>query len=98
MSKSAAPAKGLEGVVAANTRLSDVKGDVGELVYCGYNINELAGNVTYEEVVHLLRRPADSRRSGPRPLTRTAGTARATIARCRRAARTTRPAAPSRPR
>src|SRR5688572_6909484 len=54
MSTSAAPAKGLEGVVAANTRLSDVKGDVGELVYCGYNINELAGKVTYEEVVHLL--------------------------------------------
>ena len=54
MSTSVAPAKGLEGVVAANTRLSDVKGDVGELVYCGYNINELAGKVTYEEVVHLL--------------------------------------------
>ena len=48
------PAKGLEGIVAASTRLSDVKGDVGELVYCGYNINELAGKVSYEEVVHLL--------------------------------------------
>ena len=46
--------KGLEGVVAANTRLSDVKGDVGELVYGGYNIDELAGKVSYEEVVHLL--------------------------------------------
>src|SRR5688572_3453426 len=54
MSASVVPAKGLEGVVAANTRLSDVKGDVGELVYCGYNINELAGKVSYEEVVHLL--------------------------------------------
>src|SRR4026209_1761415 len=54
MSKSAAPAKGLEGVVAANTRLSDVRGDIGELIYCGYNINELAGKATYEEVVHLL--------------------------------------------
>ena len=49
-----AAAKGLEGVVAANTRLSDVKGDLGELIYCGYNINELAGKVSYEEVVHLL--------------------------------------------
>ena len=48
------PAKGLEGIVAASTRLSDVKGDSGELVYCGYNINELAGKVSYEEVVHLL--------------------------------------------
>lgn len=46
--------KGLEGVVAATTRLSDVKGDVGELIYAGYNINELAGKVTFEEVVYLL--------------------------------------------
>jgi citrate synthase len=46
--------KGLEGVVAAQTRLSDVRGDVGELIYCGYDINELAGKVTYEEVIYLL--------------------------------------------
>ena len=49
-----AASKGLEGIVAARTTLSDVKGDIGELIYCGYNINELAGNVSYEEVVHLL--------------------------------------------
>src|SRR5437016_7612152 len=54
MSTAAQTAKGLEGVVAASTRLSDVRGDVGELVYCGYNINELAGRVSFEEVVHLL--------------------------------------------
>ena len=48
------PAKGLEGVVAATTRLSDVRGDTGQLIYCGYDINELAGKVTFEEVVHLL--------------------------------------------
>lgn len=47
-------AKGLEGVVAASTRLSDVRGDVGQLIYCGYDIHELAGKVSYEEVVHLL--------------------------------------------
>jgi citrate synthase len=47
-------AKGLEGVVAAETRLSDVKGEVGELIYCGYNINELAGKVSFEETVFLL--------------------------------------------
>jgi citrate synthase len=46
--------KGLEGVVAAKTRLSDVRGDIGQLIYCGYDINELAGNAAYEEVVHLL--------------------------------------------
>src|SRR5678816_340767 len=48
------PSKGLEGIVAANTRLSDVKGEIGELIYAGYNINELAGHVSFEEVVHLL--------------------------------------------
>ena len=49
-------AKGLEGVVAATTKLSSVRGLDGELIYRGYNINELAGNATYEEVVHLLHR------------------------------------------
>jgi citrate synthase len=46
--------KGLEGIIAAHTRLSDVRGDIGQLIYCGYDINELAGAVSYEEVVHLL--------------------------------------------
>jgi citrate synthase len=46
--------KGLDGIIAAHTRLSDVRGDVGQLIYCGYDINELAGKVSYEEVVHLL--------------------------------------------
>jgi citrate synthase len=46
--------RGLEGVVANTTRLSDVVGDKGQLVYAGYDINELAGKVTYEEVVYLL--------------------------------------------
>ncbi len=48
------PAKGLEGIVAANTRLSDVQGEAGRLIYCGYDIDELAGKVTFEEVIHLL--------------------------------------------
>lgn len=46
--------KGLEGIVAAETRLGEVKGQEGVLFYCGYDINELAGKVSYEEVVHLL--------------------------------------------
>jgi len=54
MSESAKPVKGLEGVVAASTRISDVRGLSGELIYCGYDINELAGHVSYEEVVYLL--------------------------------------------
>jgi citrate synthase len=54
MNSAANLSKGLEGVVAATTRLSDVKGDIGELIYAGYNINELAGKVSFEEVVFLL--------------------------------------------
>lgn len=46
--------KGLEGVVANSTALSDVIGDKGQLIYCGYDINELAGKVSYNEVVYLL--------------------------------------------
>ena len=46
--------RGLEGVVANTTRLSDVIGDKGQLIYCGYDINELAGKVSYKEVVYLL--------------------------------------------
>jgi citrate synthase len=47
-------AKGLEGIVANSTALSDVRGDEGILIYAGYNIDELAGKVSYEEVVYLL--------------------------------------------
>ena len=47
-------AKGLEGIVANSTRLSDVIGDKGQLIYCGYDINELAGKVSFKEVVYLL--------------------------------------------
>jgi len=47
-------AKGLEGIVANSTRLSDVQGLEGRLIYAGYDISELAGKASYEEVVHLL--------------------------------------------
>ncbi len=46
--------KGLEGIVAAETRLGEVMGAEGRLYYCGYDINELAGKATYEEVMYLL--------------------------------------------
>ena len=46
--------KGLEGIIAAETRIGDVRGQEGVLLYCGYDINELAGKATYEEVIHLL--------------------------------------------
>lgn len=54
MSKTVNSSRGLEGIVAAQTRLSDVKGEAGQLIYAGYDINELAGSVSYEEIVHLL--------------------------------------------
>ena len=47
-------AKGLEGIVANSTRLSDVQGLQGKLIYAGYDIGELAGKASYEEVIHLL--------------------------------------------
>jgi citrate synthase len=47
-------AKGLEGIVANSTALSDVLGDIGQLIYGGYDINELAGKVSFEEIIYLL--------------------------------------------
>jgi citrate synthase len=46
--------KGLEGVVAAETRISLVDGANGVLSYGGYAIDDLAANATFEEVCHLL--------------------------------------------
>ena len=45
---------GLQGVVAARTRLSRVDGRKGELVIAGYALEELAGRVRFEELVFLL--------------------------------------------
>lgn len=46
--------EGLEGVVAASTALSHVFGEQGKLVYRGYDIHELAGRASFEEVAFLL--------------------------------------------
>jgi citrate synthase len=46
--------RGLDGVVAARTRLSHVDGQNGVLVIGGYELEELAGKVTFEEVAALL--------------------------------------------
>lgn len=48
--------RGLEGVVAAETRLSRVDGESGELIIGGFPLAELAPNATYEECVFLFRR------------------------------------------
>ena len=51
---SGAAPRGLEGVVAARTRMSHVDGANGVLVIGGYELGELAGRVTFEEAAHLL--------------------------------------------
>src|SRR5947208_8691957 len=48
------PEKGLEEVVAAQTKLSDIDGKLGRLSYVGYDIHDLATQSTFEEVVFLL--------------------------------------------
>jgi len=45
---------GLDGVVAAQTTISEIDGEHGTLIYRGYAINEIAETCTFEEVVHLL--------------------------------------------
>jgi citrate synthase len=62
MSPSDTPAKaapdpassGLEGIVVARTDLSDVDGRRGVLTVRGYDIEEIAGQATFEEVAYLL--------------------------------------------
>ena len=46
--------RGLEGVVVGSTVLSNVEGQIGRLTYRGYDIDDLAPNASFEEIVHLL--------------------------------------------
>ena len=55
MSSEANVAKaGLEGIVAAQSSISDVNGEEGKLIYAGYDIHDLAQHATFEEVIYLL--------------------------------------------
>lgn len=45
---------GLRGITIADTKVGDVDGSAGRLIYRGYLITDLANKVSYEEVVHLL--------------------------------------------
>ena len=45
---------GLEGVVAAATRLSHVDGEAGELIIAGFPVGELAAHAKFEETTWLL--------------------------------------------
>jgi len=46
--------KGLEGIVAANSGICWIDGDIGVLAYRGIDIHELAENSTFEETTYLL--------------------------------------------
>src|SRR5438552_9950800 len=50
----AAMQAGVEGVVAAETQISGVDGEAGELVIRGFPVEEIAERATFEEVVYLL--------------------------------------------
>lgn len=56
MSEKPEYAKGLAGVIANESCLSDVQGEAGILRYLGYNIDDLVENCTFEEVMYLLHR------------------------------------------
>jgi 2-methylcitrate synthase len=50
------PSKGLADIIAASTALSDIDGRAGLLFYRGYDIHQLAGSATFEEIAYLLQR------------------------------------------
>ncbi len=45
---------GLRGFKVATTRISDIDGVAGRLVYRGYLVPDLAGKVSFEEVIYLI--------------------------------------------
>ena len=45
---------GLEGIIAASTRLSRVDGEAGQLTLAGYAVQDLAPHASFEEVAHLF--------------------------------------------
>ena len=47
-------AKGLEGVIAAESKICRIDGEKGQLYYLGYPITDLVEHCTFEEVTYLL--------------------------------------------
>ena len=45
---------GLRGITIASTKVSDVIGDEGKLIYRGYLVQDLAEKAGFEEIIHLL--------------------------------------------
>src|SRR5512135_1134214 len=54
MSTTLSAPKGLEGIVATNSSICYIDGDLGVLAYRGIDIHELADHSTFEEVCYLL--------------------------------------------
>ena len=48
--------QGLERIAVAESRICSIDGQAGELIYQGYDIQDLALNTTFEEVAYLLWR------------------------------------------
>ena len=46
--------KGLKGIIANESALSDVRGEEGRLLYLGYDIDDLVEMCCFEEVIYLL--------------------------------------------
>lgn len=46
--------KGLKGIVAAETFISHIDGDLGQLFYRGYEIREVSKRLSFEEAAYLL--------------------------------------------
>lgn len=62
--------EGLEGVVAATTRLSSVDGEAGILLIAGFPVEDLAPVATFEETVYLLWHGVLPRREELEPFAR----------------------------
>ncbi len=45
---------GLRGIPVADTRISNIDGEKGKLIYRGYDILDLTKNSNFEEVCYLL--------------------------------------------
>jgi len=67
---------GLDGVVVASTRLSDVDGERGELIVAGHRVEDLAGRHSFERVMGLLATAALPDDAETARLTRALGEAR----------------------
>ena len=68
--------EGLAGVVVADTNMSYIDGEKGILKYCGYPIEDLATNSTFEEVVYLLYRRELPNKEKAEEMIKTIGDAR----------------------